>query len=240
MMRSLLVPPRRRGVEILDAPGTDPRLAYRSLRDVAVANALLGGTRAVLAELAAMWTSLPRHATMLDVGTGVGDIPERAREHGARFGVTLQTIGLERNLALAAVSRRVTGLAVCADARWLPFADHSIDVVICSQVLHHFFDADAQHLLIELDRVARRRVIVSDLHRSRFAAIGIWLASFVLAFHPVSRHDGVVSVMRGFRASELQGLIERTVGRRPTVRYRAGYRVTASWSPTTSPVLQPQ
>jgi SAM-dependent methyltransferase len=240
MTPSLLVPPRRRGAEILDAPGTDPVLAYRSLRDVAVANALLGGTRAVLAELAAVWATLPRRTTLLDVGTGIGDIPARARARGARFGVTVETIGLEGDPGLASVSRRATGLAVCADARRLPFADHSVDVVLCSQVLHHFFDGDAQRVLTELDRVARQRVIVSDLHRSRVAAIGIWLASFILAFHPVSRHDGVVSVMRGFRASELRGLIEATLGRLPTVRYRFGYRVTASWSPSTAPAPRPQ
>lgn len=240
MTPSLMVPPRQRGEEILDAPDTDPRLAYRSLRDVATANMLFGGTRAVLAELGTIWTTLPRHATLLDVGTGIGDIPACARAGGARVGVALETIGLERNVALAGVSRQSTGLAVCADARRLPFADHSIDVVVCSQTLHHFFDADAQHVLIELDRVARERVIVSDLRRSRVAALGIWLASFVLAFHPVSRHDGVVSVMRGFRVGELQGLIERTIGCQPTVRSRAGFRVTASWTPGTSPRRQGQ
>ena len=112
--------------------------------------------------------------------------------------------------------------------------------MICSQVLHHFFDADAQQVLAELNRVARRRVIVSDLHRSRIAAAGIWIASFVLAFHPVSRHDGVVSVMRGFRADELRGLVESTVGQRPTVHYRLGYRVTASWTPLPATLSRPQ
>ena len=231
MTRSLFVPPRHRGAEILDAPGNDPELAHRSLRDVSIANAVFGGTRAVLVELSPLWATLPRHATLLDVGTGAGDIPARARAAAARHGVALETIGLETSRELAAASRCRNALAVCGDARRLPFPDRSVDVVICSQVLHHFFDAEVHRLLAELDRVARRRVIVSDLHRSRIAAAGIWIASFVLAFHPVSRHDGVVSVMRGFRAQELRGLVETTVGQRPTVHYRLGYRVTASWTP---------
>ncbi len=240
MRASLLVPPRRRGAEILDAPGVDPELAHRSLRDVSLANAVFGGTRAVLVELSPLWATLPRHATLLDVGTGTGDIPARARVSAERRGVTLETIGLEPSRELADASRQRGALAVCGDARHLPFPDRSIDIVICSQVLHHFFDADAQQVLAELDRVARRRVIVSDLHRSRVAAAGIWIASFVLAFHPVSRHDGVVSVMRGFRAEELRGLVESTVGQRPTVHYRLGYRVTASWTPLTPTLSRPQ
>jgi hypothetical protein len=82
-----------------------------------------------------------------------------------------------------------------------------------------------------MDRVARCRVIVSDLRRSWIAAAGLWLVSFPLRFHAVSRHDGVVSVLRGFTAEELTDTVRQAVPRTPTVRERAGFRVTASWSP---------
>jgi SAM-dependent methyltransferase len=223
--------PRRRGVEILDQPDANPALAERSLRDVAVANALFGGTRAVLAELAPLWSELNGTATLLDVGTGLGDIPEHARQEAAHRGITLETIGLEATAELAGVSRARAGLAVCADARQLPFADHSVDVVTCSQVLHHFFGTETDTVIAELNRVARRLVVVSDLRRSRLAALGIWLSSFVLRFHPVSRHDGVVSVFRGFRSRELGAMIAGVIGREATVRYHLGYRLTASWAP---------
>lgn len=231
-MSTLLSPPRGRGVELLDAPDVDVALARRSLRDVAVANRLFGGTHAVLTELRPLWRMLPAQATLLDVGMGTGDIPAHARKTAAAHGVCLRIIGLEATPALATIG--VLGddaAAVCGDARRLPFADRSIDVVTCSQVLHHFFDDETRAVLAELHRVARVRVIVSDLERSRVAAAGIWLASFLLAFHPTSRHDGVVSVMRGFRAPELRDLVRDAVGCEPTVRYRAGYRVTASWTP---------
>ena len=216
---------------MLDAPDTDLCLARRSLRDIGLANALLGGARAVLAELSPLWSSLPHQATLLDVGTGRGDIPAYAARAAARHGVVLATIGVEASAALAAASRDHCPLAVCADARHLPFRDHSVDVVTCSQVLHHFFDGEVGSVLAELDRVARDRVVVSDLRRSRVAALGIWVVSFILGFHPVSRHDGVVSVMRGFRAHELGELVAETLGRVPRVRHRLGYRITASWVP---------
>jgi SAM-dependent methyltransferase len=228
---TLLPLPRWRGAEVLDDPGVDPLLARRSLRDVALANRLFGGTRAVLAELEPVWASLPRRATLVDVGTGIGDIPAGARAAAARHGVTLETVGLEATENLAQASRDHGVVGVCGDARHLPFADRSVDVVICSQVLHHFFDQEARQLIAELDRVARSRVIVSDLHRSRIAALGIWLSSFPLSFHPSSRHDGVVSVLRGFRVPELRELVRSAVDRDPIVQYRPGYRITASWSP---------
>jgi len=228
---SLLTPQRRRGVEILDAPDVDPRLVTRSMADVARANALFGGVRAVLAELCPVLGRLAREATLLDVGTGVGDIPQRAREAAARRGVRLATIGLDAAEELAAASRARTGVSVCGDARTLPFATASVDVVTCSQVLHHFVGDDAGALVREMDRVARVRVVISDLRRSWLAAAGIWAASYPLGFHPVSRHDGVVSVMRGFTVEELGDVVEKAVGRVPEVRRHLGWRVTASWEP---------
>jgi hypothetical protein len=74
-------------------------------------------------------------------------------------------------------------------------------------------------------------VIVSDLRRSWLAAAGIWLASFPLRFHPVSRHDGVVSVLRGFTPEELRELVRNATGQSPVTRRRLGYRTTASWAP---------
>ena len=50
-MTSGLTPVRRRGVEYLDAPNVPADLLTRSLADVARANTLFGGTRAVLREL---------------------------------------------------------------------------------------------------------------------------------------------------------------------------------------------
>lgn len=237
-MNGLFVPRRRRGVEILDDPNVDPTIARRSLRDVARANALFGGSRAVLAELRPILRCLTRsradrrHVTLLDVGTGIADIPDRARRVASRLGVELTTVGLDESEALAAASRARSSAVVRGDALALPIGDDAVDVVTCSQVLHHFPDDDARRVIRELDRVARARVIISDIRRSWLAAGGIWVASFVLGFHPVSRHDGVVSVMRGYTARELRELVGTAVGRVPRVRRRLGFRVTASWTPT--------
>ena len=48
----MLTPSRRRGHEFLDDPAIDAALVVRSLTDVARANALFGGRRAVLRAVA--------------------------------------------------------------------------------------------------------------------------------------------------------------------------------------------
>lgn len=226
----VLVPRRHRGVEILDDPRTDPAIRERSLRDVRRSNVVLGGAHAVLSEVKRLLPALGAEATLLDVGTGLADVPSGVQIMAARKGVRLATYGVDEAESLARVTRgRLTG-SVCADARRLPFADASVDVVTCSQVLHHFEDAEIPHILRELHRVARRAVIVSDIRRSWIAAAGFWLVCWPLGFHRVTRHDGVTSVLRGFTTAELGRHVLDATGRAPRVRRHPGFRVTATWS----------
>ena len=229
--RAPLTPRRRRGVERLDEPGVDPAVRLRSLRDVARSNTLFGGRRAVLLDVERALRECGPRASLLDVGTGLGDVPAGARRLARRCGTALTAVGLDVAEELARAARTRTGAAVCGDAFRLPFADRSVDVVTCSQLLHHFPEAEGRLLIAELDRVARRRVIVGDLRRSWLAAAGFWLASWPLRFHPVTRHDGVLSVLRGFTTAELRGLVREAVGTVPTVHRRLGWRLVASWAP---------
>jgi SAM-dependent methyltransferase len=225
----VLTPRRRRGVEILDDPSVEPALRVRSIEDVVSSNRWLGGRRAALGELRRALRGLTG-ATVLDIGTGLADIPARARELASSEGIRVETIGVDEAAPLLATARPRLTHAVCANALALPFADASIDVVICSQVLHHFDEDGAAALLREMHRVARRVAIVSDLRRSWIAAGGFWALSFPLGFHRITRHDGVVSVLRGFTAIELRQLIVGATGCEPVVRDRLGFRVTACWT----------
>lgn len=230
-MSALLTPRRRRGIELLDDPSVPAAVMTRSMKDVERANYVFGGLRAALAELKTALSETRGSATMLDVGTGAGDIAESSRDMAGQRGVALRTIGFDSSEALLRTHRARNDWLVVGSALQLPFADRSVDIVMCSQLLHHFPEVDAVAVIREMNRVARVRVVISDLRRSWIAAGGLWLASFVLGFHSVSRHDGVVSVMRGFLPQELAGLVEAAIGRPNPAHRRLGFRVTTSWKP---------
>ncbi len=228
----LSAPTRRRGFEYLDDPAVPAAVRERSLRDVVRANTLFGGARALLRELAGVLPPAGTDATLLDVGTGLGDLPQQARRLAERHGVRLTTFGCDAAESLVGAARPSLAHAACGDALALSFATHSVDIVTCSQLLHHFEHDDGIRLLAELHRVACRAVIVSDLRRSWVAVGGFWLASFPLGFHPVTRHDGVASILRGFTSPELAALVGEATGTAPAVRRHLGYRLTARWSVT--------
>lgn len=236
---AFLAPERERRVEILDDPSVDPEDRARSLRDVERSNLLFGGRRAVMLALRPLFDELSTApatvrrpaATLLDVGTGAADLPWRAREIARRRGLALRTIGVDGALTLVATARTRLTDGVCANALALPFADRSVDFVLCSQLLHHFDQQGVLEVIAELDRVARRRVIISDLRRSWVAAAGFSFAAIALRFHPITRHDGRLSVLRGFTEGELGGMVVTATGVQPAIRRRLGYRLTASWTP---------
>src|SRR5437899_10712228 len=161
------------GTELLDDPRADPELVGRELRDIARLNALFGGTRAVVRELEPFFERGKREAwTLLDVGTGLGDIPRAAAAAARRHGITLRLVGIELNrtaarLALGADGRRGAPLAVAlADGAALPRGPRSVDVVVASQVLHHVPRAVAVRCIVGLDRVSRRPGVLGGRRRS--------------------------------------------------------------------------
>lgn len=225
-------PARQRGVELLDDPATPEQVRHAAMRDVVRSNTLFGGRRAAVQAVLRALDGVTGDVLMLDVATGMGDIPPAVVAAAARRlpGLRITTLGVDRSSTLLGDVRNRGGLAVAADAFALPFPDRSLDVVLCSQFLHHVPDAEAVALIRELQRVARRGVVLSDLRRSRVAVMAFRAATVLLRFHPVTRHDGVVSVRRGFTAGELAALVRRGAGVEPRVASAPFWRLTATWS----------
>jgi ubiquinone/menaquinone biosynthesis C-methylase UbiE len=226
-----LTPRRRRGVEVLDLPSTSDAVRLAAMRDLERSNRWFGGRTAVMRALRRALTGFPpnRPVTFLDVGTGTGDIAAGARAllRTSRPGST--TIGLDASPALLGEARRRVDVVVSGDARSLPFRAMSADVVTCSQLLHHFTDDEARLVLAELHRVSRGVVVLADLRRSWLAAAGFFVASLLLRFHPVTRRDGVTSVLRGFTSRELRELVRSATGVAPRVQRSRFWRLTATW-----------
>lgn len=223
----------QRSEELLDDPRADADVVVASLRDIARLNSLFGGAAAAAARVDEFLAKVPAGTTvsLLDVGTGAGDIPRAASRRAARRGVSLRVIGLERIPAAAREARRGGDAAVLvADGGLLPFAPRSVDIILCAKVLHHLPGEAGNRLLREMDRVARLGVVVADIRRSAIAAAGLWLASFPMHLHPVTRRDGVISVFRGFSGSELRAVCAGA-GIAAIIKRHPGWCLTAAWQP---------
>lgn len=219
------------GHEVLDEPGVSASLVARSHSDIARANALFGGTRAVVARVRELAPRLPQSPLIVDVGAGSGDILSAVCAALRETGRRPRPVAVDTARTLAPAVRLRGSHFICGSIFALPLPTACADLVIAAQVVHHFTADELPVVFGELNRIARQSVLVSDLRRSWVAAAGIWLTSFPLGFHPVSRHDGVVSVLRGFTAEELRHVVQSCTGADADVRNHLGWRVTAEWHP---------
>lgn len=201
-----------------------------TLRDIRRANFILGGTRVVVSEALNLTKHSSGPLTLLDVGSGTGDVANAVARALASRGVRTRTIAVEQSFILGIIARPETDDVVAGDALCLPIRDRSVDVVICSQVLHHFDDQRARILIAELDRVSRVGVVIGDLERDAIASALFRAVAPALRFHPVTVHDGLLSIERGFRKPELRELVRSAVPRDVVVRRRFPFRLTASWT----------
>jgi 2-polyprenyl-3-methyl-5-hydroxy-6-metoxy-1,4-benzoquinol methylase len=218
------------GVELLDDPAADPAIVRSSLSHIARSNRWLGGRSAMLFGLGQALSGVATGSpiTLLDVGTGAGDLPLAAQRWGSRRGIRIQPLGLDLSLAAARLARENGIPAVAGCGGSLPLRNQSVDVVLVSQVIHHLRRDAAVTLLRECDRIARIAVVVTDLNRARMAMAGFWLVSRLLQFDPATRADGLTSVRRGYSPAEFRRLFVEA-GLPARCHRRPGYRLVAIW-----------
>jgi len=214
----------------MDEPVADAGELEANLRDIAFANAHLGGTAPVLRALRRLGASPLGARRVLDVGSGAGDVPLALVRDGTLRGVQMQVTCLDSSEQMLAIARQATGADpalsfVRGEGGALPFADGSFDVVTCTLALHHFDPDGARALLRELRRVAKLSPVVCDLRRSPVAFAATWLWSRT-SRNRLTRHDAPLSVRRAYTPDEALALARDAGWRAPRVRREPFFRMT--------------
>jgi ubiquinone/menaquinone biosynthesis C-methylase UbiE len=174
-----------------------------------------------------------RSFSMLDVGAGSGELLRVAAAWANRRGIRARLVGLELNARSATVILKESKAsdsisAVRGDALQLPFDDGQFDYAMCSLFTHHFEDEGVLQILRELRRVARRRILVIDLHRHALAYFLYTTLGRLFLQNRLIREDGALSILRSFRPAELHHLAERAGLSNISVRRRFPFRLVLS------------
>ena len=219
--------------EAMDQPDLDPELLAEDLRNLEVLNRYFGGRDAVRLRLRPLLAGLSagEPLTVLDAGSGAGDLCRAVVEECRRAGHPLRLYSLDPHPQIQAFARQRIGPAcpevrfLRGDARRLPLRDGSVDLALCTLALHHFTDDDARTVLAEMARVTRRWAVVSDLRRGVLAYAAVWLVTRFTR-NPMTRQDGPVSVQRAFSSEELLALGEGAGWRDARFHREAWFRMS--------------
>lgn len=211
--------------ELMDSPDVDPEQLQDALAWLELINRWLGGWRTSLRAIKPIIEQVqnsgsnPVPWTMLDVGCGSGDLISALHASIPSGSLPLIYHGLDKNQGcLEAGRRRVAALSlrlsgVHWDSRDLfelsPDGDQ-VDIVHGALVLHHTAsERKTLDFLRQVRKLARRAVIINDLHRHSFAYGAIWILTRLLSRNPVLQHDAPMSVRRGFTKLELMDLASK-------------------------------
>ena len=201
----------------MDEPHLDPVALRCALRELVSINRSLGGHRTSKLALAEILSTAPGgELTLLDVGSGSGDTGIKLVN--AKHGRLKKVVAIDLNrLACQACAHRASRespgrmATVAADVFHLPFPAKCFDLVHCSLFLHHFTDDDSTKILRSLASLARIGLIVNDLHRHPLAYWSVRIGSLLMSSSEYVRHDGPVSVLRGYKRQDLLTLL-RSIG----------------------------
>ena len=152
--------------------------------------------------------------SILDIGAGSGELLRVAATWSRQTNRHMRAVGLELNERMAESileeSERFDEItSVRGDALNLPFVEAEFDYVICSLFTHHLLDEQVVQVLREMSRVARRRIFVIDLHRHPVAYFLYTVPGKIILHNRLVRHDGALSILRGFKSNELLELAQR-------------------------------
>jgi SAM-dependent methyltransferase len=198
-------------LELMDDPAIDRQELIESLIQLRRINKFLGAAFPTLEGVRRLWrqAGCPAHLSLLDVGAGSGDgnrlLLRWASLRGVQLHITL--LDLHPDTCAVAAACYEDEPRVCVrqgDLFAVPPA--SVDIVTASLVLHHIPPHQVADVLRTLARASRLGVIINDLHRHPLAWLGIWLITRLFSRNRLIRHDGPLSVQRGFQAADFDAL----------------------------------
>jgi len=193
--------------EHMDRPDCDALLLDNTYRQFGVINRVLSGWRKLyVRELRTITKPDNAPVTVLDIGSGGGDLAVMLARWAARDGKPMRVIGIDpdpRAANFAAHRSPSPGVEFRqAHSADLVREGARFDVVISNHVLHHLGPDELRQLLADSEILAARKALHNDLIRSpaAFALFSVAALPFRQSF---IRADGLTSIRRSYRPGEL-------------------------------------
>ncbi len=197
--------------EHMDDPSADSRILRRTYERFKTVNRLLARWDGTYEEHIRPNLKPGEAVSILDVGSGAGDVALHLRKRLLRDGFQptlvlidpsdqVQEYFKSRPLPPDVSYQKTTTSALAATGK-------KFDIIISNHLLHHLATDDVAKLMEDCRTMCRKRVVFSDLDRNVFAwalfAVFAWPISFGTFIHT----DGLRSIRRSFNRQELIDLL---------------------------------
>ncbi|WP_026549821.1 class I SAM-dependent methyltransferase [Arthrobacter sp. Br18] len=193
-------------VEEMDRPDCDPVLLANTYRQFGLINSVVSGWRHTYVTLLRPQLTASS-CSLLDVGSGGGDVPRVLARWARRDGLDLEITAIdpdERAHAFATGQRPVPGLTFRrAFSSELVAEGRTFDAVISNHLLHHLSPGEFSGLLQDTEDFAPRIAVHKDIARHR-VGYGLFSIGTLPLRGSYIRTDGLTSIRRSYTPLELR------------------------------------
>ncbi len=201
------------------------------LEDLKTVNKWLGGNDITIDGLKKLLKNNPRDKsiTILDIGCGDGEFLRKCSDFGKKKNFDFKCIGLDFNENILEVAKYQSNkypnisfkkVDVFLNVESIP----NCDIALCTLFLHHFSNEKIENLVSILLNNSNIGLIINDLHRSKLAFNLFKIFSKLFLKTKTAKHDGLVSIARGFKKNELEGISKETLNQQSEIHWRWAFR----------------
>ena len=201
---------RTDAIEIMDDFALEGETLRDALDKIAKINQLLGGNKLTLQGVQKLLEAKSKttEIKIVDIGCGNGDMLRYLSDYAKNNNWNFKLIGVDANNFTINhaknLSKDYTNISyLCEDIFDSEFDNLKYDIVLCTLTLHHFKEHEIEKLMEQFYKNASIGIVVNDLQRSAIAYRLFQALCFVFQLNKMSREDGLVSILRGFKRSEL-------------------------------------
>lgn len=203
---------RSDAAEIMDDFNLEGDILRDALDKIAGINRLLGGNKLTLQgvkQLLKIKAVNKDEITILDVGCGNGDMLRALADFAGKKQLNFKLIGIDANQFTIAHAQQLSlnypNISYCCADIFEEIKQGRVyDVILCTLTLHHFKDEEIITLMNGFKAQSALGIVVNDLHRSKMAYYLFIGLCFLFGLNQMSKDDGLVSILRGFKKRDLQ------------------------------------
>ena len=222
---------RTEEAEIMDDFSLHGEELREALDQIARINQLLGGNKVILLGIKELLNQ-SHHAktiSIADIGCGNGDMLRMLAKFGQKNKLTFQLTGIDANEFTINYAKKLSQEYPnieykCVDIFSEDFKTMKFDIILCTLTLHHFTNEQILKIISIFNNNAEIGIIVNDLHRSKTAYRLFEIICVVFNLNSMSREDGLISILRGFRKKELVEFSQKLNLKNYTINWKWAFR----------------
>src|SRR5690606_936980 len=222
---------RSQQLEIMDDLDFQGEEMKNLLGDLKYVNKWLGGNKVTLdgIEKLLRGNSKKEPITILDIGCGDGQLLRNYAKYAENNNLKLKCIGVEFNKnILEYAENQSKDFPNIKFQKVDDFLEEELipncDIAVCTLFLHYFSDESIAELLKTLLKKSNNGLVINDLQRSRIAFNLFKIVSKLFLKSDTAKHDGLVSIARGFKKDELEHISKKIPNQKSEIHWRWAFR----------------